>query len=293
VGTLEAVVPDAREDAFALLAAWESYMDVTGMATKTRESYMKGMLTLLAKLRPIRHPWEVTEDDLVVVLAAIPENGSGRGYILRPARHFYAWSARRGGPNPCDRLKIPRRKSRPVEGVLTKEELGAIVKAAADVDPRAPHAIILAYSTGARVSSLVGLRYEDCCPTKKRAVFQVAKGDKPYEVPLSAQAWGAVEALHELRDYSPRRGKRTTDNLLGVREESFRVWLRKAAEAAGIERRVWAHLLRHTFATELAAVCDPRTWQELMNHSDMSQYRRYAHPDEGRLRSAVELLEVT
>lgn len=53
---------------------------------------------------------------------------------------------------------------------------------------------------------------------------------------------------------------------------------------------MWPHLVRHVFGTKLAPVSDPRHWMELMNHHDLSQYRRYAHPSEDALLAAVNTL---
>ncbi|HXF56658.1 MAG TPA: tyrosine-type recombinase/integrase [Actinomycetota bacterium] len=70
--------------------------------------------------------------------------------------------------------------------------------------------------------------------------------------------------------------------------EGFRRWLRQAALHARIGRRVYPHLLRHSFATALARKADPRTWQAAMGHADLSQYARYADPDEAAVQEAVE-----
>ena len=76
--------------------------------------------------------------------------------------------------------------------------------------------------------------------------------------------------------------------LLGIHNPTtFREWVHEAGEAAGVH--AWPHLLRHCFATRLAEdpETDLRSWIELMNHSDGSQFRRYASASPQRLRSAV------
>jgi site-specific recombinase XerD len=57
--------------------------------------------------------------------------------------------------------------------------------------------------------------------------------------------------------------------------------IRRAAEAAGIAKRVTTHALRHAFATDLLrGGTDIRTLQELLGHADVKTTEIYAHAAE-------------
>jgi integrase len=272
----------ALPEVFVALAAWQRYLDVSGCANEnTRKQYKRSMVAFFADVladpdSDLRSPWGVTEDDVVASLAKMGGQGDGRNARLRALRSFYGWaSGRYDITNPLGRI-VPKKPKYGPAPSLAPEEMSRLLRAADACDPRAPWAIQLQYATACRVGSLLAVTPQDIRhgSTGRSILFSLAKGDKPYELPLEGKAAEAVDHLLELIDYHPKHGKRRP-TLVGVGYESYRLWIKRAGELAGIE--VNTHLMRHTRATRLAeANVDIRTITEVMNWADGSLLRRYA-----------------
>lgn len=77
------------------------------------------------------------------------------------------------------------------------------------------------------------------------------------------------------RSKDPRDGVRKRHHLL---EGAVSKWLKKACCDAGIEKRVTAHVLRHSYATHLLqSGVDLRTIQEALGHSSVKTTEIYTH----------------
>ncbi|MDE0447150.1 MAG: tyrosine-type recombinase/integrase [Spirochaetaceae bacterium] len=154
------------------------------------------------------------------------------------------------------------------------------------------------YGSGCRVSEAIGLDVADVEPDAGRARV-LGKGNKErvvffggacrallqHYLPLRAarvRAWSrppaapARVARHAL--FLGRRGGRLGDR-------AARRIVSAATAAAGIDKRVTPHSLRHSFATHLLdAGANVRVVQELLGHASISTTQVYTHTSLARLR---------
>lgn len=277
-----------------VIADWAKTLQMMGQSPKTIDGY----LYWLDKLRGFRGEavlggavdlLALTERDVVAYLSSRAERGHEKEGTVKALRSFYGWAMRNGvvQTNPVAAIPSRRMPEKPLNP-LSREDLTRVLVAASWRFERRGWAILLAAATGARRESLCAVEEEDISAT--HIWFRVAKGGKPYQVPLSSTSRAAIQGL--LTAPRPVRGPTTEwrTKLVGVSPSGFWTWVNEAAKDAGLA--VHPHSLRHFFATVLAceAKVSTRVFMELMNHSDPGQMKRYAHPDERELREAVEFV---
>ncbi|MGW6728416.1 site-specific tyrosine recombinase XerD [Nocardia sp. NPDC055029] len=140
----------------------------------------------------------------------------------------------------------------------------------------------LLYSTGARISEMVGIDVDDI-DAEQRCVVLHGKGGKQRLVPIGRPALAAVDAyLIRGRPTLAASGKGSAGalflNARGGRLSRQSAWqvLQTAAERAGIGATVSPHTLRHSFATHLLdGGADVRVVQELLGHASVTTTQIY------------------
>lgn len=137
----------------------------------------------------------------------------------------------------------------------------------------------LLYSSGLRVSELVGINLSDI-DLKNLTVKVLGKGGKERIVPVGSKAAEALnQYLRERPDMNPT-GDHLFVNTRGdrINVRSVDRIIKKYAALAGIPKNVSPHVLRHTFATHLlGGGADLRSIQEMLGHKSLSTTQRYTH----------------
>lgn len=167
------------------------------------------------------------------------------------------------------------------EGEVTKFIETPDVK---DASGRRDRAILeTLYSTGIRVSELVGLNVDHVDLIGNIAKV-AGKGKKERLVPIGDKALDAI------RDYLENRQQRSSALFLNraggrLTDRSIRNIVNKHIKAASLNQNISPHVLRHSFATHLLnRGADLRSVQELLGHVNLSTTQIYTHVTMDRLR---------
>ena len=131
--------------------------------------------------------------------------------------------------------------------------------------------ILLLYQTGLRVSEALSLTPAKIIPFDGKPVLDIlGKGRKPRLV-------SCPEGLaRRLFAYARRKKLDSQDKFFPFNRTRGWQIVRKAAQRAGIEKRVFPHLLRHSDAIErLRQTGNPKALQHHLGHSSISMVLRY------------------
>ena len=209
---------------------------------------------------------------------------------------FFRWLAAKGRleMDPAEPLLSPR-PEKDLPETLHAVEIDRLLES---IDPTKPLgrrdlAILeLFYGSGLRLSELCQARLEMMDFTGG-FLRVTGKGGKTRIVRVGSKALAAIDDF--LRNERPSLVTRRTSSHLfisvrgtALSPDRVRQLVKERAAAAGIESRMYPHLLRHSFATHLLeGGADLRVIQELLGHADISTTQIYTHVLDERLKSMV------
>ena len=140
----------------------------------------------------------------------------------------------------------------------------------------------LMYSSGLRLAELVNLNI-DMIDLSQGQAYVLGKGNKSRYLPIGAAARKAlrrwldarptVAAEDEVAVFVNNRGKRLSPRAVQQR-------IAQLGREQGIDKHVYPHMLRHSFASHLLESSgDLRAVQEMLGHADISTTQIYTHLD--------------
>lgn len=240
----------------------------------------------------------VQSDDIVRYFESrkVLKEGANRGKaldkrsqsrVLSSLKSFFKWMELEGlltSGNPCDKVEFPK-VGRKLPQVLSVEEVEAIIDS---VDTgswlglRDRAVLEVLYGCGLRVSEASGLKISNLY-FNDGFIRVCGKGDKERLVPI-----GEV-AVHALEQYLTERPVHlgSDSDLVFInsrggalsRVSIFKL-IKSQAIAAGVNKTISPHSLRHSFATHMVENgADLRLVQEMLGHESILTTEIYTHLD--------------
>jgi integrase/recombinase XerD len=245
-------------------------------------------------------PAETKEEHLLAFLKYLSELGltaHSQARILSGIKAFYKYLLLENEitEDPTELIEAPR-LPRKLPDVLSYEEIEQMLGAIDHSTPEGTRnrAIIeVLYSSGLRVSELIGLQLTFCY-FDIGFIRILGKGDKVRLVPIGKEAIKYVELyLDHVRSHQEIK-KDSEDivflNRRGGQLSRVMVFLiiKDVAEKAGISKNVSPHTFRHSFATHLIeGGASLRAVQEMLGHESITTTEIYTHLDRDYLRQII------
>ena len=269
-----------------------------GLARNSVTAYKTDLLQLATNL--VEHgisSWDaVTRDDILDFLDTVAAAESATSTVARKLvsiKVFYRYLHRERilTRNVTEVMDGPR-LWRLLPEHLSEAEVDRLLEVNADACNglvlRNQSMLELLYASGLRASELVMLAI-DGLKLESNILRVTGKGNKPRLVPIGAPAQSRLKQY--LEQVRPRLQREPPCPQVFLSKSGrpltrARVWaiVKECAKLAGIQKNVYPHALRHSFATHLLANgADLRIIQEMLGHADISTTEVYTHVNTGRL----------
>ncbi len=269
-----------------------------GLARNTLEAYSRDLNRLANFLAAngVKSWPEGSGSQLRTYFSSLRETGLSVRSITRnlvALRQFYRFLEKERiiQENPMPRLLLPV-ESRRLPTILTHDDVERLLNQPSPstlLGLRDRAMLEFLYATGLRVSELVSLHTQQINLEGDYLTVR-GKGGKVRVLPFGR--WADERLRVYLREVRPKLLQRRTSSVLfltrsgkALTRQGFWKLIRRYALAAGIERKVTPHTLRHSFATHLLeGGADLRAVQSMLGHSDISTTQIYTHINRAHLK---------
>jgi site-specific recombinase XerD len=269
-------------------------MRMRKLEPRTQEAYIRAVRKLAAYLR--RSPDTATVEDLRRFQLHLVDTGTSPitlNATLTGLRFFFDVTL--GRVELMARMQ-PVKVPHTLPVVLSAHEVSRLIAAARNVKHQA--ALSVAYGAGLRASEVIGLKLTDVDSQRMTLRVEQGKGRKDRYAMLSPVLLQRLRSWWRIAHAQGRMlpggwlfpGMNPTDPLTA---RQLNRAVHAAAEAAGLDKRVSTHTLRHSFATHLLErKVDIRVIQVLLGHKRLETTSIYAHVATDLLREVIGPLEV-
>lgn len=246
-------------------------LQIKGYAKTTIENYCSQVALFLSDHNSVAtKPSEISERQIKTWLLKANTINS-RKHRLSAVKLFYKLTGKQ--PLKFKHIEYPKsEKKLPI--VLSVSEVQKMF----NVCENLKHRVILAilYSCGLRVSELINLKWQHIDRSRMIINILAAKGNKDRQVTLSPVLIPLLEKYYH--EYKPVEYVLNGINTPQYSDRSVGEVVKQLAEKAGINKRVYTHLMRHCAFTHMVENgVDIKLIQKLAGHSSSKTTDIYTH----------------
>lgn len=269
-------------------------MRMRKLSPKTQSAYIRAVRNLARFLG--RSPDTATPDDLRCYQLHLVDSGTSAITInttITALKFFFEVTVRRADVmDTMESVRVPHK----LLVVLSREEVARLIRYAGSMKYQA--ALSVAYGAGLRASEVVALKVGDIDSERMALRIDQGKGSKDRYAMLPPPLldclrawWREARARGQMLDGGWIFPGQNPVNPLTTRQLNRAI--HAAATAAGIDKRVSMHTLRHSFATHLLEQkVDIRVIQVLLGHKRIETTTVYTQVATALLREVVSPLEI-
>lgn len=285
------------------IADFKRYLLVEkGLSQNTVSSYTRDLMKFKAYLEQQKLA-DFKQDRFVILnfLATLKAQAMANNSVIRMVsslRKFYRFllETEQITIDPMQQVDSPK-KQQHLPQVLSQAEvkrLLAVPDTTTALGIRDRTILEVLYATGLRVSELTHLKLAEL-HLSLGLIQTLGKGDKERLIPMGDVAIEWIKRyLETSRPTFLKAGQSEPILFLNHYGRPFTrqgIWknLKQMVRAAGIEKDITPHTLRHSFATHLLENgADLRVVQELLGHADISTTQIYTHVSQKHLREVYD-----
>jgi len=255
---------------FEQLKELEAELRLRGFSQETVNAYVMHNRLCLDYLN--KNPEEITTREIKLYLGHLISEKHYKprsvNLVMAALRFFYHEIMKKPLLLEIKSSKVEKR----IPHVLSSEEVTKLLS----VIKNFKHKLLfeLVYGAGLRISEAINMKKEDLYLDKGYCIIKFGKGKKDRIVPLSEPIVKKIRKyLEEEREsdylFSNSKGEKLTKRLP-------QKIIKEAAKKAGLNKKVYCHCLRASFATHLLENgVDIRYIQTILGHSDLSTTEVY------------------